>query len=233
MFSRDSGPASERGGRESPPWKRSADRSSGASSGVKRDLLDLERTRRIKRQQRRRTGVPVIALVGYTNAGKSTLLKHLTDGGVLIQDQLFSTLDPTTRKLSLPHDRTVLITDTVGFVQKLPHQLVEAFRSTLEEVKEANLLLHVVDASRDVERQIAAVQQVLTEIGALGIPAVIALNNQTFFPMRRWRGCRAAPRCRSDLRPQGLRDRRVARTSRCRTVACSRLKSHLTSLSTG
>ena len=143
---------------------------------VKRDLLDLERTRRIKRQQRRRTGVPVIALVGYTNAGKSTLLKHLTDAGVLIQDQLFSTLDPTTRKLSLPHDRTVLITDTVGFVQKLPHQLVEAFRSTLEEVKEANLLLHVVDASRDVERQIAAVQQVLTEIGALGIPAVIALN---------------------------------------------------------
>lgn len=143
---------------------------------VKKDLLGLERTRRIKRQQRERTGIPVIALVGYTNSGKSTLLKHLTDAGVLIQDQLFSTLDPTTRKLSLPHDRTVLLTDTVGFVQKLPHQLVEAFRSTLEEVKEASVLLHMVDASRDVERQIAAVEQVLTEIGALDRPAIIALN---------------------------------------------------------
>lgn len=143
---------------------------------VKKDLADLERTRRIKRKQRTRTGVPVVALVGYTNAGKSTLLRHLTDAGVLVQDQLFSTLDPTTRRLSLPHDRTVLLTDTVGFVKKLPHQLVEAFRSTLEEVGEASLLLHVVDASRDVDRQIAAVEDVLKEIGALDRPALLALN---------------------------------------------------------
>ncbi len=143
---------------------------------VKKDLVDLERTRVLKRKQRQRTGVPVIALVGYTNAGKSTLLRHLTDAGVLIQNQLFSTLDPTTRKLVLPREGTVLMTDTVGFVQKLPTQLIEAFRSTLEEVTEASLLLHVVDASRDVERQIAAVEQVLIEIGALDRPTVIALN---------------------------------------------------------
>ncbi|MGH2747069.1 MAG: GTPase HflX [Actinomycetota bacterium] len=143
---------------------------------VKKDLEDLERTRRLKRKQRTRTGAPVIALVGYTNAGKSTLLKHLTSAGVLVQDQLFSTLDPTTRRLELPTGRRVLLTDTVGFVRKLPHQLVEAFRSTLEEVTEASLLLHMVDAGRDPDRQITAVESVLSEIGARDKPTVLALN---------------------------------------------------------
>jgi GTP-binding protein HflX len=143
---------------------------------VKADLRALERTRRLKRKARVRAGVPVVALVGYTNAGKSTLLRRLTDATVLVEDRLFSTLDPTTRRLELSSGRTVLLTDTVGFVRKLPHQLVEAFRSTLEEVGEAALLLHVVDASRDAERQIAAVGAVLREIGVTGKPTVVALN---------------------------------------------------------
>jgi GTP-binding protein HflX len=143
---------------------------------VKKDLQDLERTRRLKRQQRKKTGVPVVALVGYTNAGKSTLLRKLTDAQVLIQDQLFSTLDPTTRKLQLQHGHEILMTDTVGFVRKLPHQLVEAFRSTLEEVGEATILLQVVDAGRDVQRQISAVNSVLNDIGVVDKPTVLALN---------------------------------------------------------
>jgi GTPase len=143
---------------------------------VKKDLQDLERTRRLKRQQRKRTGVPIVALVGYTNAGKSTLLRKLTDAQVLVQNQLFSTLDPTTRKLQLPNGHEILMTDTVGFVRKLPHQLVEAFRSTLEEVGEATILLQVVDASRDVQRQISAVNKVLSDIGVIAKPTVLALN---------------------------------------------------------
>ena len=143
---------------------------------VKKDLADLERARRLKRKARKRSGISVIALVGYTNAGKSTLLRRLTDAGVLVQDRLFSTLDPTTRRLELPFGRSALLTDTVGFVKKLPHQLVEAFNSTLEEVGEATLLLHVVDASRDPERQIAAVDTVLKEIGVTDRPTLIAVN---------------------------------------------------------
>ncbi|MDQ3963921.1 MAG: GTPase HflX [Actinomycetota bacterium] len=143
---------------------------------VKKDLDELERTRRLKRKQRTRTGVPVIALVGYTNAGKSTLLRALTDAQVLIQDQLFSTLDPTTRRLELSRNHEVLLTDTVGFVRKLPHQLVEAFRSTLEEVGEAHLLLHLVDARQDAERQIDAVTRVLGDLGLAEKPFVLALN---------------------------------------------------------
>lgn len=143
---------------------------------IKKDLLDLERTRRVKRKQRSRTSVPVVALVGYTNAGKSTLLKRLTDADVLIENKLFSTLDPTTRKLEIPNERAVLVTDTVGFVKKLPHQLIEAFRSTLEEVTEATLICHVLDASHDPAYQEKAVDAVLSEIGAGGHPALIALN---------------------------------------------------------
>ena len=143
---------------------------------VKADLEDLERTRTLKRRRRVRADLPVIALVGYTNAGKSTLLRRLTDANVLVHDQLFSTLDPTTRRLDLGRGRTALVSDTVGFVRKLPHQLVEAFRSTLEEVTEATLLLHVVDAGRDPERQIDAVDSVLRDIGAAGKPSLLALN---------------------------------------------------------
>ena len=143
---------------------------------VKKDLEDLDRTRQVKRKQREKSGAPIITLVGYTNAGKSSLLKRLTEAGVLVEDQLFSTLDPTTRRLELPSGEDVLLTDTVGFVRKLPHDLVEAFRSTLEEVREATLLLHVVDAGRDPQRQIDAVDGVLKELEVTGKPALLVMN---------------------------------------------------------
>ena len=144
---------------------------------LRRDLADLERTRGIKRSGRMRAGVPQISLVSYTNAGKSTLLNALTGASVLVEDRLFSTLDPTARRLELPDDRSAVLIDTVGFVRKLPHQLVEAFRSTLEETKLSDLLLHVVDASdMDVPGQIAAVERVVREIGADDVPRLIALN---------------------------------------------------------
>jgi GTP-binding protein HflX len=142
---------------------------------VKKDLTALERTRRLKRKQRSRSGVPVVALVGYTNAGKSTLLRRLTDAAVLVEDRLFSTVDPITRRLELANT-SIVMTDTVGFVRKLPHQLVEAFRSTLEEVGEATLLLHVVDATRDPLRQIGAVRQVLKEIEVADRATLLVMN---------------------------------------------------------
>jgi GTPase len=143
---------------------------------VKKDLKDLERTREVKRKKRSKTGAPVVALVGYTNAGKSTILSSLTRSGVLIEDRLFSTLDPTTRRLDLPQGSSVLLSDTVGFVRKLPHDLVESFRSTLEEVVEAALLVHVVDASKDPERQVDAVRSVLKQIEAADKPTLMVLN---------------------------------------------------------
>jgi len=142
-----------------------------------RELKDLSRVRRVKRKRRERQAVSTFALVGYTNAGKSSLLNSLTGAGVVVEDQLFSTLDPITRRIGLPAGRQALITDTVGFINHLPHQLVEAFKSTLEEVREAEVLLHVIDASSlGVRRKISAVDDVLEELDACEIPAIYILN---------------------------------------------------------
>jgi len=144
---------------------------------LRKDLKDLARTREVKRSRRERSGIPQIAIAGYTNAGKSTLMNALTRANVLVADQLFATLDPTVRRIRLPGGRSATLSDTVGFVSKLPHDLVEAFRSTLEEVARATLILHVADASSpELERQIDAVRTVLHEIGASRIPEVLALN---------------------------------------------------------
>lgn len=142
---------------------------------------EIERVRAHRerhRAQRRRSGTPVVALVGYTNAGKSTLLNRLSGSDVYVADQLFATLDPTTRRVSLPGGRVVLFTDTVGFIQKLPHTLVAAFRATLEEITEASILLHVVDASHpNALEQVTSVQATLQdELAAEGIPTLTALN---------------------------------------------------------
>ncbi len=141
------------------------------------DLREVERTREIQRRSRRRGRHRVVSLVGYTNAGKSTLLNRLTDAGVPAGNRLFSTLDPRTRQLALPGGETVLMTDTVGFVRKLPHELVEAFRSTLESVVQSDLLVHLVDGSaRDPEGQMDAVRSVLAEIGADALPELVVVN---------------------------------------------------------
>jgi GTPase len=144
---------------------------------LEQDLERLGRTRATQRKARRRRGLPTVALVGYTNAGKSTLLNRITDAQVRVEDRLFSTLDPTTRRLRLTGGEVVLCSDTVGFVRRLPHELVEAFRSTLEMVSEADLILHVVDgAAPDASAQIAAVHTVLDEIQATDVPEVLIVN---------------------------------------------------------
>ena len=144
---------------------------------LRRKLREMDATREGKRAERRRNQVPSVAIVGYTNAGKSSLLNRLTGAGVLVEDALFATLDPTTRRTETADGRVYTLTDTVGFVRHLPHDLVEAFRSTLEESAQADLLLHVVDASDpDPEGQIAAVRTVLAEIGALQVPEQLVLN---------------------------------------------------------
>ena len=146
-------------------------------SKLRAELKQLAKTRSVKSAERERSGIPQIALAGYTNAGKSTLMNALTNSDVLVADQLFATLDPTVRRVELPGGRRATLSDTVGFVRKLPHDLVEAFRSTLEEVARASLVLHVADASAaDVEEQVAAVREVLGQIGAGGVPEVLALN---------------------------------------------------------
>jgi GTP-binding protein HflX len=144
---------------------------------LKQELEKVRAHRGRYRARRRREGIPVVAIVGYTNAGKSTLLNSLADADVLVEDKLFATLDPTTRRVALPSGGVALFTDTVGFIQKLPTQLVAAFRATLEEVTEADLLLHVLDVTHpQVMRQAEAVRQTLEEIGAVGKPVVSALN---------------------------------------------------------
>ena len=147
------------------------------------EIRDIQQHRDTQRKQRRGSRIRRVAIVGYTNAGKSTLLNGLTDAGVLVEDRLFATLDATTRRLALPGGESVLCTDTVGFVRKLPHQLVEAFRSTLQVAADAHLLVHVVDATApDVAGNIEAVQVVLREIGAGDVPQLLVFNKADVDP---------------------------------------------------
>ena len=144
---------------------------------LKRDIAGMKTHRDTKRGSRTANGIPSVAIAGYTNAGKSSILNRLTGAGVLVQNQLFATLDPTVRRSETPDGREFTFTDTVGFVRQLPHQLVEAFRSTLEEVAESDLLLHVVDGSHpDPEGQISAVRAVLADVDATGVKEVIVVN---------------------------------------------------------
>jgi len=144
---------------------------------LKRQLKEVVRHRNVQRERRRKTGVTQVALVGYTNAGKSTLLRELTNADVYVENQLFATLDPTSRAWTLPDGTEVVLTDTVGFIQNLPHELVAAFRSTLEEAVEADLILHVVDSSSPYrEEQMAVVDRILTELGAGDRPRIVLYN---------------------------------------------------------
>ena len=144
---------------------------------LQKELETIKKQRQTQRRLRERTKIPTFAIVGYTNVGKSTLLRALTDADVLVEDKLFATLDPTTRKFILPNKQAILLTDTVGFIRKIPHQLVAAFKSTLEEAVQADILLHLIDASNPhAEMQAAATLEVLKELGALKHPIITVLN---------------------------------------------------------
>ena len=144
---------------------------------LRRQLKEVIRHRELYRQRRKKNEIPQVALVGYTNAGKSTLLNQLTHSEVLAEDRLFATLDPTSRKVELPNGRNIILTDTVGFIQDLPHELIAAFRSTLEEAKQADLILHVIDVSHEYyQEQIEVVEELLQEIEAHTIPRIIVYN---------------------------------------------------------
>ena len=144
---------------------------------LRREIAEMRTDREVKRQERRRNRVPSVAIAGYTNAGKSSLLNQLTGAGVLVENALFATLDPTVRRAETPSGRVYTLTDTVGFVRHLPHDLVEAFRSTMEEVRDADLILHVVDGSHpEPEEQLAAVRSVIREVGAHDIPEIVVIN---------------------------------------------------------
>ncbi len=144
---------------------------------IRRELEQVRRHRALLRRPRRKVPFPIVALVGYTNAGKSSLMNALTHASVLVQDQLFATLDPTLRRLSLPGDRVALLSDTVGFIRKIPHQLVAAFQATLEEIQEAEVLLHVIDVSHpNAQQQQQAVEGVLGELGLADRPTILVYN---------------------------------------------------------
>ena len=159
---------------------------------IERELIEVRRQRLTQREGRQRHQWPLASIVGYTNAGKSTLLNALTGAAVVAEDKLFATLDPTTRRLRLPTNQNVLLTDTVGFIRKLPHGLVEAFKATLEEVVEADLLLHVVDVSHPgAQDHISAVNGVLEEIGAGGKPTLMVWNKTDLIPEAHLEGIRS------------------------------------------
>ncbi|CAM3429645.1 GTPase HflX [Paenibacillus lupini] len=151
----------------------------GRITDLKAQLDELVRHRKLHRERRKKSGVIQVALVGYTNAGKSTMLRELTSADVYVENQLFATLDPTSRTLELPNGREVILTDTVGFIQNLPHDLVAAFRATLEEVLEADLVLHVVDGSSPMrDEQMAVVEKILGDLGAAGTPNLTIYNKK-------------------------------------------------------
>ncbi|MFI5658875.1 GTPase HflX [Streptomyces sp. NPDC051684] len=144
---------------------------------MRREIAEMKTGRDIKRQERRRHKVPSVAIAGYTNAGKSSLLNRLTGAGVLVENSLFATLDPTVRRAETPSGRLYTLADTVGFVRHLPHHLVEAFRSTMEEVGDSDLILHVVDGSHPVpEEQLASVREVIRDVGATNVPEIVVIN---------------------------------------------------------
>lgn len=150
---------------------------------LSRDLKDLGNTRNEQRKGRERSGLGSVAIVGYTNSGKSSLLNYLTRAGVLVENRLFATLDPTTRRLALPGGEPVLLSDTVGFVRRLPHALIESFKSTLEVAVVSDLLVHVVDATAsDPQAQVDAVREVLKEIGAGSVPELVVFNKADLEP---------------------------------------------------
>ncbi|MFE5734771.1 GTPase HflX [Streptomyces sp. NPDC056528] len=144
---------------------------------MRREIAEMKTGRDVKRQERRRNNVPSVAIAGYTNAGKSSLLNRLTGAGVLVENALFATLDPTVRRAETPTGRVYTLADTVGFVRHLPHHLVEAFRSTMEEVGDSDLILHVVDGSHPApEEQLAAVREVFRDVGAVNVPEIVVIN---------------------------------------------------------
>jgi GTP-binding protein HflX len=176
-LSRQSGGIGMRGGEGETQLETDRRRVQDRIARISRELELVRRQRGLQRSARQRGHWPLASIVGYTNAGKSTLLNALTGADVLVKDILFATLDPTTRRLRLPTNQNVLLTDTVGFIRKLPHRLVEAFKATLEEVVQADLLLHVVDLSHPkAEEQIQAVNAVLAEIGAGEKPTIMVFN---------------------------------------------------------
>jgi GTP-binding protein HflX len=184
-LSRQSGGASGIGGRGPGETKIETDRRriNDKMAKLRREIKEMKTSRDTKRQERRRHNIPSVAIAGYTNAGKSSLMNRLTDAGVLVENALFATLDPTVRKTTSSDGRIYTLSDTVGFVRHLPHQLIEAFKSTLEEVSGADLIVHVVDGSHpDPQEQIRAVREVITEIGGGEIAEIIAINKADVAP---------------------------------------------------
>ena len=184
-LSRQSGGASGIGGRGPGETKIETDRRriNDKMAKLRREIKEMKTSRDTKRQERRRHNIPSVAIAGYTNAGKSSLMNRLTDAGVLVENALFATLDPTVRKTTSSDGRIYTLSDTVGFVRHLPHQLIEAFKSTLEEVSGADLIVHVVDGSHpDPQEQIRAVREVISEIGGGDIAEIIAINKADVAP---------------------------------------------------